>query len=52
MLFIRPPLVKKNLLKLVLAINNFKSTEFGLRHAIYNKADNILALYYRTRVTS
>ena len=48
---IRSPLVKKRLLKLVLAIDNFKSTKFGPRHTTYNKANSILALYYKTRVT-
>ena len=48
---IRPLLVKRRLLKLVSAIDNLKSTEFGLRYATYNKANSILALYYRTRIT-
>ena len=47
----KSPLVKRRPLKSVLAIDNPKSTEFGPRHAIYNKANSILALYYRTRVT-
>ena len=46
MLFIRSPLVKKRLLKLVLVINNPKSIKFGPKYATYNKADGILALYY------
>ena len=33
---IRLPLVKKRLLKLVLAIDNPKSTEFSPRYTIYN----------------
>ena len=49
--FIRSPLVKKRPLKLVLAIDDFKSTEFGPRYTTYNKANSISALYYRTRVT-
>ena len=48
---VRPSLVKRRPLKLVLAIDNFKSMEFGPRHTTYNKADSISALYYRTRVT-
>ena len=51
MLLIRPPLVKKRPLKLILAIDNPKSTEFGPRYATHNRADSILALYYRTRIT-
>ena len=51
MLLIRPPLVKKRPLKLVLVTDNFKSTEFSPRHTTYNKANNTLALYYRTKVT-
>jgi hypothetical protein len=47
---IRPPLVKKKLLKLVLATDNPKSIEFGLRYVTYNKTNNTLALYYRTKV--
>ena len=47
----RSPLVKRRPLKLVLATDDPKSMEFGLRHTTYNKADSILALYYRTRVT-
>jgi hypothetical protein len=49
---IRPPLVKKRLLKSVLVTDDPKSMEFGLRHVTYNKADSTLALYYRTKVTS
>ena len=49
--FIRPPLIKKRFLKLVLVTDNFKSTESSPRHAIYNKANSTLALYYRTKVT-
>ena len=48
---IKPPLVKKRFLKLVLVIDNPKSTEFGLRYITYNKANSILALYYRTKIT-
>ena len=48
---IRPFLVKRKPLKLVLVTDNFKSTEFSPRHTTYNKADSILALYYRTKVT-
>ena len=48
---IRSPLVKRRLLKLVLVIDNLKSIKFGLKYAIYNKANSILALYYRTKVT-
>ena len=48
---IRPFLVKKNPLKLVLIINNFKSIEFNPRYTTYNKANSTLALYYRTKVT-
>ena len=48
---IKPPLVKRLFLKLVLTIDNSKSTEFGSRHTTYNRADSTLALYYRTRVT-
>ena len=51
MLFIRSFLVKRRPLKLVLVINNFKSMEFGPRYITYNKADSILALYYKTKVT-
>ena len=51
MLLVRPLLVKRRLLKLVLAIDDPKSTEFGPRYATYNRADSILALYYKTRVT-
>ena len=51
MLLIRPLLVKKRLLKLVLATDDPKNTEFGPRYTTYNKADSILALYYRTKVT-
>jgi hypothetical protein len=47
----RPPLVKKRLLKLVPATDNPKSMEFGPRHAIHNRANSTLALYYRTKVT-
>ena len=49
---IRPPLVKKRPLKLVLIIDNFKSIEFSPKYATYNRANSILALYYKTRVTS
>ena len=49
---IKPPLVKRKPLKLVLIIDNPKSIESSLRRAIYNKADCALALYYRTKVTS
>ena len=49
---IRPPSVKKRLLKLVPAIDNPKSIEFGPRYTTYNKANNTSALYYRTKVTS
>ena len=49
---IRPPLVKKKLLKLVLVTDNPKNMEFSPRHTIYNKADSTLALYYKTKVTS
>jgi hypothetical protein len=52
MLLIRPLLVKRRLLKLILVTDNPKSIEFGSKYAIYNKADNTLALYYRTKVTS
>ena len=48
---IRSPLVKKRLLKLVLATDNPKSTKFGLKYTTYNKANSISALYYRTKVT-
>ena len=48
---IRPSLVKKRPLKLVLITDNFKSTKFGPRYITYNKANNTLALYYRTKVT-
>ena len=48
----RPPLIKKRLLKLVSIINNFKSIELSPRYIIYNKADNPLALYYRIKITS
>ena len=48
---IRPFLVKRKPLKLVLVTDNFKSTEFSLRHTIYNRADSTLALYYRIKVT-
>ena len=51
MLFIRSPLVKRRLLKSVLAIDNPKSTKFSLRDTTYNRADSISALYYGTRVT-
>ena len=51
MLFIKSPLVKKRLLKLVLVTDNPKNMEFGLRHITHNKANSISALYYRTRVT-
>ena len=47
---IRPPLIKKRSLKLVLAIDNPKSIEFGPRHATYDKANSTLALHYRTKV--
>jgi hypothetical protein len=47
----KPLLVKRILLKLVLVIDNPKSTEFGLKYIIYNKANSILALYYRTKIT-
>jgi hypothetical protein len=49
---IRPPLVKKRLLKSVLVTDNPKSIKFGLRHVTYDKANSTLTLYYRTRVTS
>ena len=49
---IRPSLVKKRSLKLVLVIDNPKSTEFSPRYATYNKTNSTLTLYYRTRVTS
>ena len=49
---IRPPLVKKRPLKLVLIIDNFKSMEFGLRYTTYNKANSTLTLYYKTKVTA
>ena len=52
MLFIRFSLVKKRFLKLVLIINNPKSMEFGFRYTIYNKANSILALYYKTKIIS
>jgi hypothetical protein len=52
MLFIRPPLIKRRPPKLVLVIDNPKSIKFSLRYAIYNKVNNILALYYRTKVIS
>jgi hypothetical protein len=51
---IRPPLVKRRPLKLILVINNPQSIKFGLRYATYNKvnrANSTLALYYRTKVT-
>ena len=48
---IRPPLVKRRLLKLVSVTDNPKSMEFGPRYTTYDKANSILALYYRTRVT-
>ena len=48
---IRPFLIKKRLLKLVLATNNFKSMEFGFRYTTYNKVNSTLALYYRIKVT-
>ena len=51
MLLIRPFLVKKRLLKLVSATDNSKSTEFGPRYTTHNKANSILALYYRTKIT-
>jgi hypothetical protein len=47
---IRPPLVKRRLLKSVLVTDDFKNMEFGLMHATYNKANSTLALYYRTKV--
>jgi hypothetical protein len=49
---IRPFLIKRRPLKLVLAIDNSKSIKFGFRYAIYNKANSTSALYYRTKVTS
>jgi hypothetical protein len=52
MLLIRPPLVKKRLLKSVLVTDNSKSIEFGPKYTTYNRADSTLALYYRTKVTS
>jgi hypothetical protein len=52
MLLTKPPLVKRKPLKLVLAIDNPKSIEFGPRYITYNRADSTLALYYRTKVTS
>jgi hypothetical protein len=52
MLLTRPLLVKRKPLKLILAIDNPKSIEFGPRYITDNKADSILALYYRTKVTS
>ena len=48
---IRPFLVKRKLLKSVSAIDDFKSTEFGPRYTTYNKANSILALYYRIKIT-
>ena len=51
MLLAKPPLVKRRPLKLVLAIDDLKSTESGLRHATYNKANSTSAFYYRIRVT-
>ena len=48
---IRSLLVKRRPLKLVLAIDDLKSMEFSLRNAFYDRADSILALYYRTKVT-
>ena len=51
MLLVRPLLVKRRPLKLVSAINDPKSIEFGPRYTTYNRVDSILALYYRTRVT-
>ena len=50
MLLARFFLVKKKPLKLVLIIDNLKSTEFSPRYATYNKANSTLTLYYRTRV--
>jgi hypothetical protein len=52
MLLIRPPLVKRRPLKLVPVTDNPKNIEFGPRHAIYNRANSTLALYYRTKVIS
>ena len=49
---VKPPLIKRQPLKLVLIINNFKSTEFSPRYIIYNKTNSILVLYYRTKITS
>ena len=49
---IRPPLVKRRPLKLVLIIDDPKSIEFSPRYTTYNRANSTLALYYRTRVTS
>jgi hypothetical protein len=49
---IRPPLVKRRLLKSVLVTDDPESTEFGPRYTTYDKANSTLALYYRTRVTS
>ena len=48
---IRSPLVKKRPLKLVSVINNSKNIEFSPRYTTYNRANSILALYYRTKVT-
>jgi hypothetical protein len=52
MLLIKPFLVKRRLLKLVLVTDNFKNIKFGLRYTIYNKANSTLVLYYRTKITS
>ena len=48
---IKPLLVKRRPLKLVLVTDNFKSIEFSPRYTTYNKANSISALYYRTKVT-
>ena len=39
MLLIRPLLIERKPLKLVLIIDNFKSMEFGSRYTTYNKAN-------------
>ena len=51
MLLIRFPLIKRRPLKSVSVIDNSENTEFSFRYTTYNKADSILALYYKTKVT-
>ena len=49
---IKPLLIKKRPLKLVLIINNSKNMEFNPRNAAYNRANSILLLYYKIKITS